>query len=219
MTDDKTVLNHTDVHAAGIDDWQVLLRSIHTRFRTGDFVTGLRLANAIGEAAEELNHHPDLDLRYPHLDVKLTSHDVRGITARDLRLARRISELAAAEGIVADPSDVSVVELALDTADHDAIKPFWRAILGFTDTDAPDEVVDADGRLPSLWFQATEPHEVPRQRFHLDIHVAHGQARSRVDAALRAGGTLVSDAAAPSFWVLADADGNKACVCTCEGRE
>lgn len=219
MTDDKTVLSHTDVHAAGIDDWRVLGRAVHTRFRTGDFVTGLRLASAIGEAAEEMNHHPDLDLRYPHLDVKLTSHDVHGITGRDLRLARRISELAAAERIEADPSAVSLVELALDTADHEAIKPFWRAILGFSDSDLPDEVVDKAGRLPSLWFQATEPHDVPRQRFHLDIYVAPEQAQARIDAALEAGGTLVYDTEAPSFWVLADPDGNKACICTCEGRD
>ena len=43
------------------------------------------------------------------------------------------------------------------------------------------------------------------------------QAQARIEAALAAGGTLVSDAAAPAFWVLADAEGNMACVCTPEG--
>ena len=41
-------------------------------------------------------------------------------------------------------------------------------------------------------------------------------AEERVAAALAAGGTLVDDEAAPSFWVLADADGNRACVCTAQ---
>ena len=48
--------------------------------------------------------------------------------------------------------------------------------------------------------------------------VAHDEAASRRDRALAAGGRLVSDAAAPSFWILADADGNEACICTWQGR-
>jgi 4a-hydroxytetrahydrobiopterin dehydratase len=40
-----------------------------------------------------------------------------------------------------------------------------------------------------------------------------------VEAALAAGGTLVSDDRAPTFWVLADAQGNKACVTTWTGRD
>ena len=47
-----------------------------------------------------MNHHPDLDLlTYPHLDVRLTSHDAGGVTARDVKLARTISEQAAGEGV------------------------------------------------------------------------------------------------------------------------
>ncbi|WP_425489824.1 VOC family protein [Nocardioides ungokensis] len=44
------------------------------------------------------------------------------------------------------------------------------------------------------------------------------EAFARVEAALGAGGTLVSDDRAPTFWVLADAEGNKACVTTWAGR-
>jgi 4a-hydroxytetrahydrobiopterin dehydratase len=70
-----------------------------------------------------------------------------------------------------------------------------------------------------LWFQKTDPHAEPRQRFHLDITVPPEVAQPRVDAALAAGGRLVSDAQAPAFTVLADAEGNKACICTALGRE
>jgi 4a-hydroxytetrahydrobiopterin dehydratase len=49
--------------------------------------------------------------------------------------------------------------------------------------------------------------------------VPHDEARRRIDAALAAGGTLVSDAEAPAFWVLADAEGNEACITTWEGRD
>ena len=214
--DDRRVLTPDDLEAEQLDDWRVLFAELHARFRTGSFVKGLDLVNQLGEHAELMNHHPDVDLSYPAVTIRLSSHDVGGVTQRDVRLARTISELAAALGAQAEPSALQVLELALDTADLGEIKPFWAAVLGMSAAD--DEVADGVGRLPTLWFQETEPHEVPRQRFHLDIRVPPEQARDRIDAALAAGGRLVSDDAAPSFWVLADAQGNKACVTTWQGR-
>jgi 4a-hydroxytetrahydrobiopterin dehydratase len=218
QADPKTKLTYEQVRDAGLADWRWLLGGLHARFATGDFVTGLALAEAIGAAAEEANHHPDLDLRYPNLSVKLVSHDVGGVTDRDLQLARRISELAASAGVAADPTKVKVVELGLDTADIHAVLPFWGAVLGMEANGSAPEVIDPDGRITTLWFQKTEPHDEPRQRFHLDIVVPIEQAQARIDAALAAGGTLVTDEHAPAFWVLADPEGNKACVCTPEGR-
>jgi 4a-hydroxytetrahydrobiopterin dehydratase len=213
------ILSLRDVEAEGLSDWRLLFSALHTRFRTRSFAAGLELVNRIGEEAEAMNHHPDLDLRYPHLNVRLTSHDTGGVTARDVRLARKISEFAASANVAADPSVVSVLELALDSEDYRAIKPFWRAVLAMRDSRAEDELVDPDGALPTLWFQETDAHEPPRQRFHLDVRVPPEVARERIDAALAAGGTLVSEEHAPSFWVLADAQGNKACVTTGRGRE
>ena len=83
----------------GLAEWTWRDDTIHARFETGDFATGLRLVNRIGEAAEAMNHHPDLDLRYPHLDVTLSSHDAGGVTDRDVKLARAISEFASREGV------------------------------------------------------------------------------------------------------------------------
>ena len=70
-------------------------------------------------------------------------------------------------------------------------------------------MVDPTGQLPSMWFQGTEPHEPPRQRWHLDVWVAPEAAEARIAAAVAAGGTVVDDSEAPSFTVLADPDGNK----------
>lgn len=202
-------------HDAGLDDWRHLLNALHTRYDPGSYAAGLALVAAIGVAAEEQDHHPDLDLRWGHVNISLSSHDVGGVSVRDLRLARRISEIAAAAGARARPERVQRTEVALDTADWSRIRPFWKAVLGGADNPRlPDEVRDPDGAMPTLWFQETEPHEVPRQRFHLDIHVPHDVASARIAAALEAGGTLVSDDSAPDFVVLADADGNKACICT-----
>ncbi len=219
MTVSTTLLSGDEISRLGLEDWRSIHDALQARFRTGDFATGLRLVEAIGAVAEELDHHPDLDLRYGHLNVRLTSHDVHGKTARDVELARRISALAAGLGIPGEPAEVSRVEIGLDTWDAEQIKPFWRAVLGLTDdpryeTDLHDEA----GDLPALWFQPTDRHDEPRQRFHLDIRVPPEVAPVRIAAALAAGGVLVSDAHAPRFTVLADAQGNKVCVCTHIGR-
>ena len=68
--------------------------------------------------------------------------------------------------------------------------------------------------MPTTWFQQTDEHDEPRQRWHLDIHVDPAVADQRIDAALAAGGVLVSDEEAPSFTILADPEGNRVCVCT-----
>jgi 4a-hydroxytetrahydrobiopterin dehydratase len=197
----------------------MLFATLQAAFRTDDFAAALRLADAVGVIAEELDHHPDLEVRWGRLRVVTSSHDVGGVTARDLRLARRVSAAAAEQGARPDPGSLQVLELALDTADADRVRPFWRAVLGLADSRSPEgELVDPVGALPTLWFQDTDEHAVPRQRFHLDVRVPPEQAEERVAAALAAGGTLESDAHAPTFWVLADPDGNHACVTTWQGR-
>jgi 4a-hydroxytetrahydrobiopterin dehydratase len=71
---------------------------------------------------------------------------------------------------------------------------------------------------PPVWFQQMDEPRPGRGRFHLDVSVPHDQAEARVAAALEAGGTLVTDQYARSWWILADADGNEACVCTWQDR-
>jgi len=198
-----------------LDGWALLLGGLQTRIATADFATGLALVNAIGAVAEELDHHPDLDLRYTAVGIRLTSHDTGGVTGRDIRLARRIDALAAEAGLATDRTAVSRIELALDSPDAAEVAGFWAAALG--GEGRGDEVLDPAGALPTVWFQRSGSEE-PRQRWHLDVWVDPGQVQSRIAAALAAGGTLVSDADAPSFWVLADAEGNRVCLCTWQQR-
>jgi 4a-hydroxytetrahydrobiopterin dehydratase len=58
-----------------------------------------------------------------------------------------------------------------------------------------------------------------RNRIHVDVSVPHDEASLRIEATLTAGGTVRSDAAAPAFWVLADPEGNEACITTWQGRD
>lgn len=212
-------LSTTQILDARLEDWRKLAQALHARFLTGDFVTGLTFVTAVTEAAERADHHPDVTLTYPWVDLKLVSHDVSQVTQRDIDLARRISEIAREQGIGAEPSAVAQLELALDTADLAAVGPFWAALLtGSPDSLKGDDVVDPRGRVPLLWFQHTDAHETPRQRFHCDLWVPHDVAEERIAAAVAAGGRVVDDDEAPSFVVLADPEGNKACVCTCLNR-
>ena len=64
--------------------------------------------------------------------------------------------------------------------------------------------------MPYLWFQETDEHETPRQRFHWDVFVPHDHAEARIAAAVAAGGVVVQED--DGYTVLADRDGNQACV-------
>jgi 4a-hydroxytetrahydrobiopterin dehydratase len=209
-------LTGQQIDEADLTGWVNLLGGLQTRIRTGDFATGLSVVNAIGAAAEEMDHHPDVDLRYSHVDVRLSSHDAGGITDRDVQLARRISEIAAGAGVELDGVAPSRLELALDTPDMEAIAPFWAAVTGM-ERSAAQDVSDPADALPLIWFQQSGSKE-PRQRWHPDVWVNPSQVQPRIDAAVAAGGTLVSDDEAPSFWVLADPEGNRMCLCTWQER-
>ncbi|HEY3530612.1 MAG TPA: 4a-hydroxytetrahydrobiopterin dehydratase [Nocardioides sp.] len=102
----RDTLSADDVEAAGIPDWRLLDGALHAHFATGDFATGLALVNRIGALAEEANHHPDVDLRYPYVKVTTVSHDVSGITSRDVDLAKQTSAAAQDLGVTADPSQL-----------------------------------------------------------------------------------------------------------------
>jgi len=224
MTDPSQKLTATQVREADLADWRQILGRIKARFHTGDFATGLALTNKIGEAAEAANHHPDILLSYSDVIVTLSSHDVHAITSRDLDLARQISGHAAELGAESDVAGLTQLELGLDSPRGTALAPFYAALLGGTVEQG--EPVDPSGQVPTVWWQdPTEtdeelalPEQSFEQRWHFDVWVPHDQAERRLQAVLDAGGRLVSDRAAPAYWVLEDADGNRSCICTPAGR-
>lgn len=88
--------------ALGSPDWRVEGNEATVVYRTGDFATGLRLVNEVGRHAEEADHHPDLLLTYPSVEVRLTTHSEGGLTEKDVDLARKISAAAADLGVAAE---------------------------------------------------------------------------------------------------------------------
>ena len=220
---DTTLLRHSAVtEAVDARHWRVLLRTLRATFTAPDFTTAAAFVARIAAAADEANHHPDVSLTYPEVIVTLSSHDVGGITSRDIDLARQISGFAAELGAEADTSGLTELEPAVDTADGSRLGPFYAALLGAEMQNGGP--VDPSGQVPGLWFQeppgpddergAELPEQDVEQRWHFDVWVPHDEGERRLQAVLDAGGTLVSDAEAPAFWVVADADGNRSCICT-----
>ena len=224
------MLTGDQIAAADLTDWRKLAQGLHARYLVADFSTGVRFAAAVGEAGDASGHHPSVSIGNGHVDLKLvsddaiyrddegTEHVVQWVTQQDVDLARRISEIAADHELEPDPTAVSVIELGLDTADSATIAPTWAALLTGNAEDQgrgtpSDEIRDATGRVPNLWFGDADDHEPPRQRFHIEVYVAPEVGPQRIAAAVAAGGTVVDDSNAPALTVIADPDGNQGIVC------
>jgi len=214
-----TTLTGQQIASEGLTGWVYFYDSLETRIATPDFAAGLALVAAIGAAAGQAGHHPDVHLRPTHVDVRLTSADEHGVTSRDVELARAISALAADAGLRPASGPVTRLDIALDTPDRRQVMPFWQAVFGLIRADEPGiDLTDPADKLPTLWFQQSGDEE-PRQRWHHDLWIDPAEVQSRIDAAIAAGGRLVSDEHAPAYWILADPDGNQICLCTWQSRD
>ncbi|MDO8388940.1 MAG: 4a-hydroxytetrahydrobiopterin dehydratase [Actinomycetota bacterium] len=85
--------------AEHLSDWHLTDGVIRADFRAGSFPDAGALVPLIAAAAQAIDHHPDIDVRFPdHVLVTLTTHDAHGLTTHDIDLARTISRLAAEAG-------------------------------------------------------------------------------------------------------------------------
>jgi 4a-hydroxytetrahydrobiopterin dehydratase len=224
------MLRGEQIAEASLTDWRKLAQGLHARYVVDDFGAGARFVVAVGEAGDALGHHPRVSLGDGYVDLELvtedaiyrddegTEHVVEWVTQQDVDLARRITEIAADHQLDADPASVSHIELGLDTAHSATIAPVWAMLLtGSAEAQGrgtpSDEVRDATGRVPNLWFGDADQDETPRQRFHVEIYVASDVVEQRIAAAVAAGGTVVDDTNAPGLTVIADQDGNTGIVC------
>jgi 4a-hydroxytetrahydrobiopterin dehydratase len=208
----------------GVQDWRVLGEGACTFFRTGSFAAGARLIQAIAELPDLEPGHPDVDLRHDGVTVRLLTmrDDWYGMSQRDVELARQISAVARDLGLSGDPSAVQTLLVIPGAPDTSVVMPFWRAVLGYDPRpDSPDEdLVDPRGRGPAFWFERmNEPRPDGGGAIHVAIWVPYEQAEARIAAALAAGGRMVRDEFAPSWWTLADAAGNEADIATTKGRD
>ncbi|MFF1871539.1 VOC family protein [Kitasatospora herbaricolor] len=211
--------------------WRYLLDSLRTSVPAGSLAEGIELAaRAAAACGEHADRRLQADVRRGQVLLTLQSPDRAAVTTRDVALAHRISAAVRAVGSRTEPGGgpeaartVQLLEIAIDALAPAAVRPFWKAVLGYADpagANGPtDPLVDPVGQGPALWFQHMDRARPERNRLHLDICVPHDEAPRRIEAALAAGGRLLSATRAPAFWVLADAEGNEACVNTWQGRD
>jgi len=224
------MLSGDEIAAAGLTDWCKLAQGLHARFLTDDFAAGVRFVGAIGAAVAVLDHHPQVSMGQDHVDLRLvsddavyreddgTEHVVQWVTQQDVDLARRISDIAADQRLPADQDSVSVLELGLATANPSTVAPVWAALLaGEPEAQGRgtpgDEVRDATGRVPNLWFDGADDADSARQRVHVEVYVSAREAERRLAAAVDAGGIVVDDSRSPGLTVVADQDGNRGILC------
>jgi 4a-hydroxytetrahydrobiopterin dehydratase len=210
--------------AEGVEDWRVVGDGACTFFPTGSFDASARLILAIAGLDGVEDHPPAVDLRRDGVTVRVVTveDDYFGMTERDVQVARQISGAARDLGLSADPSVVQSILLIPGASDTGEVMPFWQAVLGYERRpDTPDEdLVDPRDRGPAFWFEAMEePRPDGGGAIHVAVWVPVEQAEARVAAALAAGGHMVRDEFAPSWWTLADAAGNEADVASIADRD
>jgi 4a-hydroxytetrahydrobiopterin dehydratase len=77
-----------------LSDWKLSEKEINRQFVFKDFKEALAFVNKVGEAAEKVNHHPDILIEWNKVSLKLSTHDQGGLTEKDLNLAEKINLLA-----------------------------------------------------------------------------------------------------------------------------
>jgi 4a-hydroxytetrahydrobiopterin dehydratase len=209
------------------------------RYVLGAFVTSVPVssleaagqvaARVAASAGADAGAHVRLDVRADRVIVTVQTLATGWTTAEDVEIVHLIS--AALKGatqpvdpaVGSVPRSVQIVEIAVDAIDIPAVRPFWKAAFGYADEGGEHgptaALVDPWGQGPAIWFQQMDAPRPQRNRIHFDISVPHDEAAGRIDAVLAAGGRMVSDGAAPAFWVLADPEGNEVCITTWQGRD
>lgn len=81
--------------SANVPSWQRLGEEIRRDFRFKDFAEAMTFVNSVAVLAEELDHHPDIEIRWNKVLLKLSTHSAGGLTALDFSLAGRIDAISA----------------------------------------------------------------------------------------------------------------------------
>ena len=209
--------------------WRYILGVLRTRVRVGSLAQAANVASrAVAAAGPDAGEFLRIDIRRDQVSLTLQALATNQVTAREAEAARQISAAVTELGLATNalgpgPRSAQLLEIAIDALDIPAVRPFWKAVMGYDDepgaTGPEDGLADPAGQGPAIWFQQMDAPRPQRNRIHFDVSVPHDEAAARIQAALDAGGTLLYDAEAPAFWVLADPEGNEACVTTWQGRE
>jgi 4a-hydroxytetrahydrobiopterin dehydratase len=197
--------------AEGVEDWVVLHGGATAVFRAASLREAVRLADAVAQVPGMEGAGAKLTLSDETLTVRLT-RDVWQLEPLHVQLALSVSAAARALGAVADRAAVQEVQVAIAAKRDTMDVGFWRAVLGYMPM-ADDNAVDPLAHGSTVWMQELDERKPLRHAMHVDVSVAHEHVRTRLEAALAAGGRIVDESQAPSHWTLADRAGNRVCIC------
>jgi 4a-hydroxytetrahydrobiopterin dehydratase len=76
-----------------VPNWSKRAQTILRTFKFGGFLKSMDFVNRIARKAQKINHHPDINIRFNQVTLKLTTHDEGGITKKDFSLARQCDEV------------------------------------------------------------------------------------------------------------------------------
>ena len=144
-------LNNQQILNAGLADWRKLSQPLHARYLVADLTEAADFVAAVANVVGAESQHVEMRLVHGVIDLALcTRDDGLWVTQTDIDLAKKITAIARASGLKADPSAVTQLEVGLDTAHEDRIGPFWSVLLtGSADNKVSDSVFDPTGRVPS----------------------------------------------------------------------
>jgi 4a-hydroxytetrahydrobiopterin dehydratase len=197
--------------AEDIEDWVVLHGGATAVFMTRSLSDAAELGRDIAQLPELADSGVLFTIKASSVTVRL-SRDVWQLTARHAELARAISAIARSRGAMADRAAVQEVQVAI-AAKTDAIDlKFWSAVLGYVPI-ADDNAADPRGHGSTVWMQTLDEAKSLRHAMHIDVSIAREFAETRLLQALAAGGRIVDESHAPSWWTLADRAGNRVCIC------
>ena len=197
--------------AGDVEDWVVLHGGATAVFRVPSLGDAVELARAVAQVPGLERSGVVLTIAEHHLAVRLTQHFSQ-LERQHLDLARAITGVAQAHEAVPDRAAAQQVSLAIAAKPDSVDRGFWRAVLGYTDV-ADVIAVDPVGHGSSVWMQELDVAKPLRHAMHVDVSVARDHVEARLAAALDAGGRIVDDSEAPEQWTLADAAGNRVCIC------
>jgi len=203
-------------------DWQVVFGAmafyaVDSPVRAGD------LASAVAGLADEAGLPLMVDLRPDGVTIdsgKDQWEDGEGSAAGPfVELAGRVQTAARDLGLSADLTRPRFVQLGMDAVDVPAVRAFWASVLGYQNDprDFLTDIYDPRRLNPVLFFQSMDASDPERRqhrnRIHVELFVPDDQAQSRTDAAVAAGGRIVTEKG-PGRRTLADPEGNELNIVT-----
>lgn len=201
--------------------WTVVDGRLEISVRAKDFSGAIEFVNRFADIAENMDHHPDFDIRYNTIRMRVVSHDVGGLTDRDTTFAAELDHLIDELELKRQPKKITRATMVFVTPDIEVIKPFWKAVFDFKEAGGAgetDTLVDRSDVLAPIRFiqrpdttipeDDTDPSSGPAS-MHVDVFVPAEFVEARKEAAVEAGGKIISEADAPTMWELSDLDGNR----------